>query len=84
MTGSYGELLLTLIRDEQGDRLHIDQADPRILISTCLIDMLLADPPLYVSLEDDVLRVVADNGVAVYRIGKPVPELWAYEAEWPD
>lgn len=83
--GAYdGECRITVIDDPvDGSYLRIIHADPRILIFRDVLE----SEPLWadgVSLTDGILRIEARNRMVVYRIGQYLPDLDAYEAEWPD
>jgi hypothetical protein len=75
----------------------IDQADPRVPITTELLDMLAAGecvPEATLALpgipDPDApytgarLRIDALNRTVIYRIGEYLPDLPGYIAEWPD
>lgn len=86
----HGELLLTLIpQDGAPGLLLIDRADPRILVSEHLMQMLLRDechPDVHLDGQMDNARLTVDavNGRVIYCIRERVPEAWAWLAEWPD
>lgn len=67
--------------------LHIDRADPRVLISAELLDQIKDGRAVAaVTLDGDLFRIAGTNRTVVYRIGEKVPDLNlnAYYAEWPD
>lgn len=102
----YGECRVTSLHDGSGiwTRLHIDRADPRILITgelaegwkACGGDFLPWNPFLAFRPGPEVSPVLADgpegwlvtiqgdDRTVIYRIGKYLPGLDCYEAEWPD
>ncbi len=83
-----------------GGGLRIDHADPQILISAPLLYQIFEAPAPGVSLgpeppqrdhwdghgywEGALLKVCGVNRTVVYRIGKYVPRIHGYIAEWPD
>jgi hypothetical protein len=68
--------------------LTVDRADPRILISTELLDEISRgdlEPDGVMTIDDDVVTIRAANRTVVYRLRRDVPtpsDLVA--AEWPD
>jgi hypothetical protein len=77
-----GEVWCT--RQDDGS-VTIDRADPQILISAELLDMIRegdCDPAL--TLDGDVLRIEAANRTVIYHIGEKRPDINGYYAEWPD
>ena len=77
---------------DQGRRMLIHRAEPRILITAELVRLALGTGPHH-ELADDVLTIYgvretapgcyADHTV-IYRIGEYLPERLCYVAEWPD
>ena len=76
-----GELTLTWLDD--GLAVWIEQADPRIWITTGLLDVLPPSSPFH-EFDGSLLRIYGVNRTVVYRIGEKVPHMYCYEAEWPD
>jgi hypothetical protein len=85
-----GECILTRLED---GRLHIDRADPRIVISAELLNEAVRQPADGVSvnwppgcfwLTGSTLRIEGVNRTVVYRIGERIPAVNGYIAEWPD
>lgn len=74
---------LYLIRLDDGRAVYIQQADPRIWITADLLDLMEPSGPFH-ELKDGILRVFGVNRTVVYRIGRKVPAMYCYEAEWPD
>lgn len=78
-----GDCILTRHWDD--DRLTVDQADPRIIVSAEFLEQFREDKgDSEVTLSGDVLRIEASNRTVIYRIGEKVPHMLAYFAEWPD
>jgi hypothetical protein len=80
-----------------GDALHIDHADPRVLISAELLAEAFVHPAEGVSIGPPpgsengtpfwtgaVLKIAAVNRTLIYRITEYVPSVRGYIAEWPD
>jgi len=67
---------LTLIR--------VKHADPRILISGPLMDMIRSGHGAGWKIDGDLLRFTAVNGTWVYRLGEYLEDRRAWVAEWPD
>lgn len=67
------------------DVLHIDRADPRILVAVEVIDEIRRghNTP-HVTIDGDLLKFRGTNRTVVYRIGEQAPNMHAYSAEWPD
>ncbi len=81
-----GECILQRVEDldhPSGFRIRVIRADPRILVSRKLLEDIDRDHP-WVMLADDVLTIRAENQTVVYRLGRCLPSMGAYEAEWPD
>lgn len=76
-----GDCIMTRLAD---GTIHIDRADPRILIAAELLDEIGYGCNPYVILDGDVLKIHGANRTVVYRIGEKVPNMHAYYAEWPD
>ncbi|MEO3856212.1 hypothetical protein [Acrocarpospora sp. B8E8] len=69
--------------------LTVERADPRILISAELLNIVRNLDRVDwmhpgVALVGDVLTIDGSNQTVVYRIGEKVPDRYAYYAEWPD
>lgn len=64
--------------------LRIDHADPRILISTEVLEDIRRDPGPGITLNGDLLRIEGVNRTVIYRIGEKAPDLYAHHAQWPD
>lgn len=79
----FGECRLTRIDDPGGSRLRIVHADPRILICPEILDEVRAGSS-WATVDDDRLRIEAENRTVVYRIAEYLPEHGAYIGEWPD
>jgi hypothetical protein len=84
-----GECFMTTLADGS---LRIDRADPRILISGELLDML---PSPHTQLDTTgcrsghgyvgaVLKICGVNQTVIYRIVDMVPRINGYIGEWPD
>ena len=85
----YGECRLTSLHDACGslERLRIDQADPRVLIAREVLEQMPSpDPdwPLPATFDGETVRIRGENRSVIYRVGRYLPELGCYEAEWPD
>ena len=73
-------------------QVHIVHADPRILISAELIDMIADNPSPLARLDTTgcqtfigaLLKIDAANRQVVYRITGWLPRIRAFTAEWPD
>jgi hypothetical protein len=84
-----GECITTVLPD---GGLRIDRADPRILISTELIDMIADNPSPLARLDTTgcqtfigaLLKIDAANRQVVYRITGWLPRIRGFTAEWPD
>jgi hypothetical protein len=63
---------------------RVKRADPRILISDPLMDMIRAGRGAGWKIDGDLLRFTAVNGTWVYRIGEHLDDRRAWVAEWPD
>lgn len=99
---AYGQCHLTSLHDSRGAcmAVHVDQADPRVMITVELLEELLAcgtgpfaelrpGPGASVmpglhGFEGWLLTVRGENQTVMYRIGRKVPTAHCYEAEWPD
>jgi hypothetical protein len=65
----------------------VDRADPRILISTELLDAIRQGdmPGAVMTMHDDVVTIHAANRTVVYRLRRDVPTPpTLVAAEWPD
>ena len=100
--GGYGECVVTSLHDHRGycERVRIDRADPRVLITATLLEEWLAyGTGAFVDLRPGpdasplpglhgftgwLVTVRGENQTVVYRVGQKVPHALAYEAEWPD
>lgn len=71
-----------------GRDLRVDRADPKVRISGPLVRAALAGGPDWThpaaELTSDRLVIDGINRRVIYRIGRYLPELDCYEAEWPD
>lgn len=90
-----GEFICTSLPDGS---IRIDQADPRILISGELLDIIVMCPGPYVEVNTAgcmpppwratyvgaVLGIHAVNRTVIYRITEFVPRIYGYIGEWPD
>jgi hypothetical protein len=84
-----GELIFTRLADGS---LRIDHADPRILISAELLDIIVDNPApsAWVDLagcttyDGGLLKISAINRTVIYRIVEYVPAVRGFIAEWPD
>ena len=95
-----GECIITRIDDPvHGPKLHIDHADPRVLISAELLSEAFIAPVPGVSLNTDMVRegpngtpfwegavmtIRGINRTVIYRITGYVPRVHGYIGEWPD
>lgn len=66
-----------------GDKVWIDVADPRIIVTVEFLDMVRQGTP-HATLDGDALKLYGCNRTVIYRIGEKVPDRYAYYAEWPD
>jgi hypothetical protein len=64
--------------------LRVKRADPRILISGLMMDMIRDGHGCGWKIDGDLLRFKAVNGTWVYRVGEYLEERRAWVAEWPD
>jgi len=60
------------------------RADPRILVSDLMMDMIRDGHGFGAELDGDLLRLEAVNGTWVYRIGEHLEDRKAWIAEWVD
>jgi hypothetical protein len=82
-----------------GDRLCLERADRRVLITPELLDAVADGQHEQISLRPPepipagyarfryhgaVLRIEADGRTVVYRVGEYLPDRRCYVAEWPD
>ena len=74
---------LTFGLDGRGGLLIL-RADPRIILHTQIISLMLRDPGAGVALDDDLLRIRGRDRTVLYRLSGYLPELRAWTAEWPD
>ena len=94
-----GECILTRTDDPiHGPSLHIDHADPRVLITAELLHEVTDAPMPGVSLTwpspppasgrflyvGAILTIRGVNRTVIYRIGEYVPRVGGYIGEWPD
>jgi len=91
-----GECIITRIDDPvHGPKLHIDHADPRVLISAELLSEAFIAPVPGVSLSPEypgghgygigaLLKICGINRTVIYRITGYVPRVHGYIGEWPD
>lgn len=80
----YGEFRTTQLHENGTVRLFIDRADPRVLISAAIVDAARAGDSPFLTLDDDLLRITAENRTVLYRLGEKSVSSLAYVAEWPD
>jgi hypothetical protein len=74
-----------LVSTKDGETVHVDKADPQIVIASRLLDDIRNGwYQQWTSLDGDVLKIHGINRTVIYRIGEKVPDLDAYYAEWPD
>lgn len=90
-----GECILTTSAD---GGIHVDRADPRILISAEWFEKCRPSPAVEVTVdlghdaiyecfppvEGALLKIHGINRTVVYRITEYVPRIRGYIAEWPD
>jgi hypothetical protein len=89
-----GECILTTLCGDDGQPtgLYIVRADPRILISEELLDLIVDAPAPGVWLDlagcttydDGLLKIHGANRTVIYRITGYEPSVHGYIAEWPD
>lgn len=81
----FGDCILTTLSDR---RVHVDQADPRVRLSTRIIHDLRAGQVVhgspYITLDDDLLRIDGVNRLVIYRLAGMTRDRSGYIAEWPD
>jgi len=85
MSEAYGECVISTLREGSRVRLRIDRADPRILIAREELASLA--PPGWdcpATSDGETVRVHGENRTVFYRVGRYLPDLGCYEAEWPD
>jgi hypothetical protein len=83
----FGTLEATLIphpADRGLAHIRVDRADPRILISGLLMDLIRNGHATGCEIDGDLLRLTAVNGSWVYRVGEHLEDRHAWVAEWPD
>lgn len=84
-----GEVICTCLGDGS---IRIDHADPRVLISAGLLDMIVDNPSPHAwvdfagctTYDGGLLRINGVNRTVIYRIVTWVPSVRAFIAEWPD
>jgi hypothetical protein len=64
--------------------IKVNRADPRILISGPMMDLIRGGGGIGWEIDGDLLRFTAVNGTWVYRIGEYLEDRRAWVAEWPD
>lgn len=64
--------------------MRVKRADPRILISDVMMDLIRDGGAICTELDGDLIRFKAVNGTWVYRIGERLEDRHAWVAEWPD
>ena len=64
--------------------IRVKRADPRILISDVMMDMIRDGDGIGWLIDGDLLHFTAVNGTWVYRIGEHLEDRHAWVAEWPD
>jgi hypothetical protein len=93
VSGPYGECVITRTRDPvKGVSLHVDRADPVVLISAELVDEIADNPSPGVVLDlsgcetymGALLKIRAVNRDVIYRLTGWLPRERAFVAEWPD
>jgi hypothetical protein len=89
--GGFGQLIAYAKFDERSQvGLVVERADPRILVTRELVETLQAAPEealfgrRFAEVDGGVLRILADNGTWVYRLGDWDAARGCFEAEWPD
>lgn len=63
---------------------RVIRADPKILVSDLMMDMIRDGHGFGAELDGDLLRFEAVNGTWVYRIGEHLEDRRAWVAEWVD
>ena len=81
MSAASGEFIYTML--DGGRQMRIDRADPRVLISGPLVRQALAVGPHH-TLAHNKLTIMGCNRKVIYIIGRYLPDIDCYEAEWPD
>jgi hypothetical protein len=84
-----GEFICTRLPDGS---IHIDQADPRVMISAELLDIVVdcPDDKVWMDLrgcttyDGGLLKIHGANRTVIYRIVEYVPRVRGFIAEWPD
>ncbi|MFN2636878.1 MAG: hypothetical protein ABR585_07630 [Gemmatimonadaceae bacterium] len=74
----------TLTRRWDDGTLTVDQADPRVLVTTEFLNEVRQAASPDVTLAGDVLTIHGVNQKVIYRIGEYLMQPDAYVAEWPD
>lgn len=83
----------TLSRLTDG-RIHVDRADPRVLISAELVDQVMIGHlphavldwtgPVQLGPVGALLKITGVNRQVIYRLTEWMPAVRGYIAEWPD
>lgn len=89
----YGEFLVSSLYDSEGHKyVHIDRADPCVLITAEFVDEVADHPSEWAWLDTAgcetfmgaVLHLVGINRTVIYRLTGWEPHRWLYTAQWPD
>lgn len=91
-----GNCIMTSLLGEDGTQtgIRIDHADPRILISGELVELVMIGHcpqavldwtgPVQLGPVGALLKIAAVNQTLIYRLTEYIPAIHAYIAEWPD
>jgi hypothetical protein len=79
-----GYLHLTRHETVDGPELHIDRADPIILVHTSVLNEMQHSTGSFARVDGEILTVTGKNRTVVYRIGEYDPAQDAYVCRWPD
>lgn len=78
----FGEFRTTQVSGGEGhQRLFIDRADPRVLVSAAAVEAARSGDSAWTSMDGEVLHVKATNRSVAYRLGDYVPERFGYVGE---
>jgi hypothetical protein len=81
--GSFEASRIFLHPAGSGMIIRVKRADPRILISDLMMDLIRKGLAGWKA-DGDLLRCTAVNGTWVYRVGEYLEDRRAWVAEWPD